>query len=248
MTPDPLVLDAIAGTVDGFGRHWNGYELHGAEHIPRDGGCLLVLYHGLVPLDGWYLVARLYREHGLFVRSLADRWLFDVPGLAQLANLGGAVAGTREAAVEMLGEGAPVMVSPGGVKEAIAGPRHYYRVHWGSRLGFAHVALEANVPLLPVFGENVEELYRAPWSGSPPVQWLYRRTGIPIMPLVGLGPLPFPVRVRTWIGRPLHPRPSEKADSLRARMELALQKLIDEHQPPRPRLLRGLADRLGGAP
>lgn len=248
MPHDPLLLDALAGTVDRFGRNWNAYELHGAAHVPRDGGCLLVLYHGLVPLDAWYLVARLYREYGLFVRSLSDRWLFDVPGLSQLAAAGGAVAGTREAAVRMLRDGNPVLVSPGGVREAIAGPSHYYRVHWGSRLGFAHVALEADVPLIPVFGENVEELYRAPWSGTAPVQWLYRRVGVPIMPLVGMGPLPFPVKVRTWMGRPLHPRAGESAESLRSRMELALQGLIDEHQRPRPRLLRGLAERLGGTP
>lgn len=247
MTLDPLALDALAGTVDRFSRAWNDYELHGVEHVPRDGGCLLVLYHGLVPLDGWYLVARLYREHGLLVRSLADRWLFRLPGVSAFAYAGGAVPGTREAAVDMLQQGSPVMVSPGGVREAIAGPNHYYRVHWGSRLGFAHVALEANIPLLPVFGENVEELYRAPWSGAAPFQWLYRTIGVPLMPVVGVGPLPFPVKVRTWIGRPLHPRPGESPESLRSRMELALQRLIDEHQGQRPRLLRGLAERLGGA-
>ena len=248
MTPDPLVLDAIAGTVDRFGRRWNGYELHGAEHIPRDGACLLVFYHGLIPLDAWYLLARLYREHGLYVRSLADRWLFRVPGLAELAGTGGAVAGTREAALSLLMAGHAVAVSPGGVREAIAGPRDHYRLQWGTRTGFAHVAKEANVPLLPVFGQNVEEMYRAPWSSTAPVRWLYRRTGIPLMPVVGVGPLPFPVKVRTWIGRPLHPRPGESAEALRSRMEVALQRLIDDHQPPRPRLLRGLTERLGGTP
>lgn len=248
MAPDPLALDALAGIVDRFGRRWNGYELEGAHRIPRDGGCLLVLYHGLVPLDVLYLVARLYREHGLFVRSLADRRLFAVPGLAHVVQAGGAVPGTREAAIALLREGSPVAVSPGGVREAIAGPQHHYRLHWGSREGFAHVALEANVPLLPVFGQNAEEVYRAPWSGSAPMRWLHRRVGFPVMPLVGMGPLPFPVKVRTWIGQPLHPRPSESAASLRARVESALQRLMDEHQPARPRLLRGLAERIGGSP
>ena len=246
MDADPQTRDALAGAIDGFGRRWNGYELHGVEHVPREGGCLLVLYHGLIPLDGWYLIARLYREHGILVRSLADRWLFRVPGLAEVAHLGGAIAGERAPAVRLLREGNVVLVSPGGVKEAIAGPDHMYELQWGQRLGFAQVALDAGVPLLPVFGENVEELYRAPWSASAPVRWVYRRSGIPIMPLVGLGALPFPVKVRTWIGPPVVPRTGESPASLRSRMALALQALIDEHQAPRPRLLRGLAARIKG--
>lgn len=243
MEHDPLVLDAVAGAVDRVGRVWNGYELRGVEHIPQDQPALLVVYHGLVPLDCWYLIARLYREHGIHLRALADRWLFRAPGLARLCRTAGAIPAEPGAALRLLRAGHLVIVAPGGVREAISGRSRRYRVTWGQRLGFARLALEADVPLIPVFGEGVEELYRAPLAGWAPLDALYEQTRLPLVPVVGLGALPFPVRVRTWIGEPLYARDTEGPGALRDRVEASLQALIDEHQAGSPRLLRGLVDR-----
>ncbi len=245
MDGDPLVLDAMAGAVDGFGRRWNAYEIRGVENIPRGRPSLLVLYHGLMPLDGWYLLARLYREHGIRVRGLADRWMFQVPGLAGFVRTGGAVPGAPDVALRLLQQGETVLVSPGGVREAIAGRPGLYEVRWGERLGFARLALQARVPLMPVFGENVEALYRAPLAHTRPIQALYERTRLPLVPIVGLGPLPWPVKVRTWIGEPIEPRPEDTPESLRDRVRDALQALMDDHQARRPRLMRGLLQRAG---
>lgn len=244
MHADPLVIDALAGAVDRFGARWNGYRLDGVEHIPRDRGCLLVLYHGLVPLDGWYLLARLYREHGIRVRSLADRWLFQVPGLAWTARAGGAVVASPGAARRLLADGEVVLVSPGGVREALKGAPRRYRVTWGDRLGFARLALETGAPCLPVFGEHVEELYRAPLVHTRPFQALYEATRLPLVPVVGLGPLPMPVRIRSWIGAPIAPVPGEAPEALRDRVRDGLQALIDAHRGERPHLARGLWERI----
>jgi 1-acyl-sn-glycerol-3-phosphate acyltransferase len=159
---------------------------------------------------------------------------------------GQAIPGEPEAACQLLREGHKLFVSPGGVREAIAGREWYYRVHWGQRLGFARLALRAQVPLVPVFGENVEELYRAPGVHARPIQALYERTRLPLVPIVGLGPLPFPVKIRTWIGPPVVPVAGETPEHLRDRTRDALQALMDAHQPRRPRLLRGLVERLRG--
>ena len=244
MTADPLVLDAFAGLVDRLGRRWHDYQVCGAEQIPRDRGSLLVFYHGLVPVDGYLLTARLYREHGLFARALADRWLFELPGLSTLVRAGGAVPAAPETARSLLDAGYPVLVSPGGVREAIAGRPGFYRVTWGDRQGFARLALDAHVPILPVFSENIEEAYRAPFAHARLFQALYERTRLPLVPIVGLGLLPFPVKLRTWIGEPIEPRDGETAAALRDRTREALQALIDAHQGPRPRLLRGLVQRV----
>ncbi len=239
--------DTLARTVDAFGRRWHRYEIVGADRIPRDRPSLVVLYHGFVPLDAWFFLARMHLEHGHFVRSLTDRFLMATPGLGGMAEAGGAVVGEPEAAYRLLREGHTVLVSPGGVREAIAGRRHHYRVHWGDRLGFARLALRAQVPLIPIFGENVEELYRSPGSDRAPFQALYERTRLPLVPVVGLGPLPFPVRLRTWVGHPVAPRPGEEPSALRDRVRCALQGLIDTHQGHRPRLPRGLWQRLRAA-
>ena len=203
-----------------------------------------MLYHGFMPLDGWYLLARLYREHGLHVRALADRFLFETPGLEWICRTGGAIPGEPDAAYAMLAAGHTVLVSPGGVREAIAGRKHHYRVCWGPRLGFARLALRTGVPLIPVFGENVEELYRSPGVHRRPFQQLYELTRLPIVPVTGMGWLPWPVKVRSWIGPPVEPRPQDTAESLRDRAREELQALMDRHQSPRPRLPRALLQRL----
>jgi 1-acyl-sn-glycerol-3-phosphate acyltransferase len=230
--------------LDRFGRVWNGYEVRGLQAIPADRPVLLVAYHGFFPVDGWYLTARYWLETGRVIRSLGDRWLFQMPGLSRFLRHVGSVPGNRKDAVRLLREGNTVFVSPGGVREALAGPRDHYNVLWGKRLGFAHVALEAGVDLVPVFTENIEEVYRAPGSSTAPFRWLYERTRWPLVPIVGMGMLPWPVKLRTWVGERVQHDPRDTPEQLRDRARMALQTLMDRHQGPPPRLARGLWARL----
>jgi 1-acyl-sn-glycerol-3-phosphate acyltransferase len=239
--------DALARAVDTFGRAWHAYDLVGAERIPRDRASIVVLYHGFMPLDGWFFLARMYLEHGLHIRALTDRWLLATPGLRRLVDIGQAVSADPDEGLRLLSQGHTLLVAPGGTREAIKGKPRHYQVTWGQRVGFARLALRANVPLIPIFGENVEEIFRSPFVHARPFQAFYERTRWPIVPLAGLGPLPFPVKVRTWVGQPVEPRPDDTPEILRDRVRDELQALIDAHQGGRPRLLRGLLARARGA-
>ncbi len=233
----------FARAVDAFGRLWHDYEICGLEHLPAGRPALIVMYHGFMPFDAWFFLARMMVSHDQWIRSLTDRWLLATPGLASLVTAGGAIAGDPEGAHRLFQEGSSVIVAPGGTREAIGGRRWYYKVNWGHRVGFAKLALRENVPIVPMFSENVEEIYRAPFAGSTPFQAFYEATRWPVVPVVGFGAMPFPVKLRTWLGEPLLPREGETPESLRDRTRDAIQALIDAHQSPRPRLLRGLADR-----
>lgn len=72
----------IAILWDFHGWVWNGYEVVGLENIPNkgEGGALLIYYHGAIPLDIYYLLAKciLYKER--MITAVADRFLFKVPG------------------------------------------------------------------------------------------------------------------------------------------------------------------------
>jgi len=242
MEPSSQML-AFARMLDAFGRRWHDYEVKGLDHLPSPGPALVVMYHGFMPLDGWLFLARMRVEHGRWLRSLTDRWLLATPGLGPVVTAGGAISGEPEAAYELLSAGETVLVSPGGTREAIGGRRWYYRVNWGERKGFARLALRAGVPLIPMFTENVEEIYRAPFAGSWPVQSFYEATRWPAVPVVGLGAMPFPVKLTTWLGEPVVPREGETSEQLRDRVREALQSLIDAKQGQRPRLLRGMVQR-----
>ncbi len=236
--------EGIATAIDAFGRRWNGYETRGTEHLPPAGsGGLIVFYHGFLPLDAWYFGTRYYLETGRIVHGLGDRWLFKVPGLSQLVTSMGSAEGTRENAVNWLQSGELVGVSPGGTREAIKGRREHYTLKWGHRLGFVEVAMEAGVPMFPAFTENVEELYRSPLVGSRPIQALYERTRWPIVPVVGLGPLPLPVKLTSHIGPGVVARPGESAADVRQRVADGIRALIAAHQSSRPRIPRALLQR-----
>jgi 1-acyl-sn-glycerol-3-phosphate acyltransferase len=242
--PNPKTLKNIAKIITTFGRWYNGFESFGDEHIPSTGPALVVFYHGLMPLDAWYFGLNYYLKTGRLIRGLGDRWLFKAPGMKQLVRAVGGVEGRPQVALQMLKDGHLVGVSPGGVREAISGTENNYKLIWGKRLGFAKLAIEANVPIIPGFTKNVEEIYRAPFAGTPLFQAIYEATRLPLVPFLGLGPLPFPAKLITYIGEPIHPKPGETPESLKQRTQEALEQLIMKYQPKDQTILSAIKERL----
>ena len=60
-----------------------GYEIHGLEKIPDEGPALIVYYHGAIPIDYYYFLASLIIRKGRTCHSVADHFLFNVPGKYQ---------------------------------------------------------------------------------------------------------------------------------------------------------------------
>ncbi|MCB0383838.1 MAG: acyltransferase family protein [Bdellovibrionales bacterium] len=236
------ILDPVARAVSWFGRIYNDYEVEGLENIPTEGPALVVFYHGLVPLDLWYCGLLYYLETGRKARALGDDFLFKIPGLGSLVSSIGGVPGDPKLAVELLKDGNVVGVSPGGVREAISGADNDYKLVWGNRQGFARVALEAKVPIVPGFTRNVEGLYRAPFAGTSFVQNLYEKTRWPLVPIVGVGALPFPVKLVSHIGEPIPYDPNDSPATLVGKTRSALERLIAENQPKDSTVLTGLEE------
>src|SRR6218665_1551017 len=88
--------------------------------------------------------------------------------------------GTITTCCKSLAEGNLLAISPGGVREAQFGTPNYDLV-WGSRVGFAKVALQANVPVIPVFTQNVREAFRTVQFGKRFARFIYDRFRIPMM-------------------------------------------------------------------
>lgn len=71
--------------------HWicvlliSGYEIEGLENIPDHGSALLVFYHGNLPLDVYYVIAKclLYKKRTL--HCVGDKFIFKMPGKEFLA-------------------------------------------------------------------------------------------------------------------------------------------------------------------
>lgn len=56
-----------------------GYEIRGFENIP-DGPFLLIYYHGALPIDMYYFIARMLLFKRRHIHTVADRFMFKIPG------------------------------------------------------------------------------------------------------------------------------------------------------------------------
>ncbi len=58
-----------------------GYEVEGLENIPTAGPVLIVFYHGALPIDFYYLFAKIWLYRNRRVRVVADKFVFKIPGM-----------------------------------------------------------------------------------------------------------------------------------------------------------------------
>jgi len=162
--PSPLVqtfLGTLAGqaTLTGIIEYFHA-TLEGAEHIPKQGGALIVGNHALFAIDTAVLGALIVREIGRSPRFLADRMLWTIPGFRQLITAIGALPGAPDTADELLRSGELVVVYPGGVDDSLKLSDERYQLKWKERAGFARVAMGASVPIIPVVGFGIDEMYK----------------------------------------------------------------------------------------
>jgi len=235
--------ETVATIWDAHAWLWHGYELWGLENLPLEGGALLVYYHGALPLDYYYLVGRVLLLKEVVIHSVVDNFLFKLPGLKLVLDVFCCTPGTVEICTEHLKEGKILGIAPGGVYEAQFGD-HNYKILWRQRLGFAKTALQANVPILPVFTENIREAFRVfPFFESFFLK-MWIKTRLPLRPLFG----GFPVRLRTHIGEPIYPEEGMSPEELRERCERALENMIATHQRLPGSITRGILDRFWSKP
>lgn len=133
--------------------------LEHAERIPRNGGALIVGNHALFAVDTAVLGALIVRDIGRNPRFLADRMLWKIPGFQKLIEAIGALPGEPQAAEELLKQGELVVVYPGGVDDSLKLVGERYQLKWKARSGFAKVALAARVPIIPVVGLGIDDMY-----------------------------------------------------------------------------------------
>jgi 1-acyl-sn-glycerol-3-phosphate acyltransferase len=191
------------------------YDVKGLEHVPRRGRAIIVSNHGLLPLDGWFLFYEIMRATGRWVRGLTDWRIYRIPWLRQFFMDMGMVEGTPENGDALLRREEIVFIMPGGSKEAWKSSRYRYRLLWQGRLGFIRMALRNRAPIIPSANVGTDDTYRVFFDGYTTAYKIFRtkKALLPISLPVGLGPLPFPVRMTQYVGAPIalpYPPEAEK--------------------------------------
>ncbi|XP_026526231.1 transmembrane protein 68-like [Notechis scutatus] len=232
---DPVRL-IIAIILDGCGRLWHGYELHGIENIP-DGPGLIIYYHGALPLDYLYFLAKIFILKRRCCYSIADDCLFVFPGVQALTGVTGIIQNKKEECLNVLKKGKLLGISPGGMREALFSDKSY-KLIWHKRKGFAQLAVDMKVPIIPMCTQNIREGYWI-FGQSTLARRLYEYSRIPFLPVCG----GFPVKFRTYIGEPILYNPNVTAEELAAKTQIALQSLIRKHQQIPGSICRALLER-----
>ncbi|KAJ2941406.1 hypothetical protein O0L34_g3614 [Tuta absoluta] len=230
---------AVCALWDAHGWLWHGYEVRGLENLPTEGPFLVIYYHGALPIDMYYFIARMLLHRRQHIHTVADRFMFKIPGWSNLLEGLCVIPGTVQTCAGVLRSGNPLAISPGGVYEAQFGD-HYYRLNWKNRVGFAKVAQEAKVPIIPMFTQNVREAFRT-------VGWLrgiclriYAATRIPLAPVYG----GFPVKLITHLGKPIPHDPALTPEQLQLKVASAIEDLVEEHQRVPGSILLALIERV----
>ncbi|XP_066480509.1 DGAT1/2-independent enzyme synthesizing storage lipids-like [Tiliqua scincoides] len=232
---------AVSQLWDSYGVLWHGYEVHGMDKIPEGPG-LVVVYHGAFPLDYFYFVCRLYLQTGRLCHSVVDYHFSKIPGINLFYNVHGLTHDGRMECVDILKKGYLLGVLPGGVREALFSDDNYSLL-WGRRSGFAHVARDAKVPIIPMFTKNLREGYRT-LGKIWPLKWLYERTRWLIVPIYG----GFPVKFCTYVGDPIPYDPNITVEELAEKTKTAIKNLRDKHQQIPGSIRRALLERFNKHP
>ena len=172
----PAVDGARDGDVDGWGRservrqvarrlydplyrRWFRAEWEGLEHVPREGGALLVANHGgAIPSDAPVIMHGLETELGRPVYGLADNLFRTLPVIGTLWSRTGGVPAHPDNAFRLLhDEQQLVLVFPEGTKATGKLVSERYRLRRFGRGGFVEIAMRAGVPVVPIAVVGNEE-------------------------------------------------------------------------------------------
>nr|XP_060631312.1 monoacylglycerol/Diacylglycerol O-acyltransferase-like isoform X2 [Anolis sagrei ordinatus] len=219
-----------------LGKILHGYEICEIENLPK-GPAVLVYYHGALAMDQCFFMFTLYRITGRFCFSVMGHFLFHLPGLKQFLHINQCYHPTREECVAFLKQGHLLGIAPGGVREQNYGD-NTYKLLWGKRRGFAQIAIDAKVPVIPVFTQNIREGYII-YGNTRLTRWIYEQTRVLSFPVYGI----IPVKLRTHIGQPIPYDPNITAEELAEKAKMAVEALRDKHQRIPGSILRALWER-----
>lgn len=188
-------------------------RLLGAEHLPARGPVLLVGNHGVWGYETPAFFHLVHQATGRYPLGLAERGFFRIPLIRTVLPWLGGIEGTRDKALAALDEGNLVVCYPGGARETFKRSQGRYTLRWERALGFVRLAAQAGVPIIPFAGFGVDDTFLYPPGEERLCVRMSAEDKYRIPLVVGLGPLPLPVRITFAVGEPHEPPPANAPES-----------------------------------
>lgn len=212
-----------------FVKAWHRPRAHGLEQVPTDRPVVYVAKHpqGFLYFETISMGLLAYFDRGqrlpFKVMEKQGTSIHNTPVLGWLRRNFNAVPATEEAGLQALRGGESILIFPGGARELYGEPD---RLRWDGRRGFARIAAQAGVEVVPFAVAGADQQH--PW-----------RLKVSQKHTLWLPPFPLPVRFDVWFGAPLSPPPPGDDAAVAAfadRVAAETQALLD----------RAMAARRGG--
>jgi 1-acyl-sn-glycerol-3-phosphate acyltransferase len=254
---DPEHIRRTLPGMKAYAELYHRAEVRGLDNIPDDGPVLLVGNHsgGTLIADTFVFSAAFYEHFGpqRVFHQLAHDLVFRVPGARALVSRWGTVPASPENMERALDLGAALLVYPGGDWETYRPSWESATIDFAGRKGFARLALEHNVPIVPVVAIGGQEtgLFLGQGSRVSRALGLDKALRLKVLPPV-LGPpfgatvldlplrVPLPAKITVTVGQPidLRERLGRNADADQAyelvttNMQRTLTRLGNERTVP----------------
>lgn len=217
---DPEHIRRTLPAMKAYGELYHRAEVRGLENIPEDGPVLLVGNHsgGTLIADTFVFTAAFYEHFGpnRAFHQLAHDMVFRVPGARALVAPWGTVPANPENMKRALDRDAALLVYPGGDWETYRPSWESSKIDFAGRKGFARLALEHDVPIIPVVSIGGQEtaLFLGQGSRMSRALGVDRTFRIKVLPPV-LGPpfgttvldlpirFPLPAKITVSVGQPI---------------------------------------------
>jgi 1-acyl-sn-glycerol-3-phosphate acyltransferase len=254
---DPEHIRRTLPTMQAYADLYHRAEVRGLDNIPADGPVLLVGNHsgGTMIADTFVFAAAFYGRFGAnrTFHQLAHDLVFRVPGARALVARWGTVPASPANMARALDLGAALLVYPGGDWETYRPSWESATIDFAGRKGFARLALEYDVPVVPVVAIGGQEtgLFLGQGSRVARALRLDKTMRLKVLPAV-LGPpvgptildlplrVPIPAKITISVGQPIDLRAKlgRKADAEEAydlvttNMQRTLTRLGNERTAP----------------
>lgn len=199
---DPVVAEMAWHVLNGLYYDYFRVEVEGIENVPTEGGAVLVANHGgaALPYDAAMLALAVLNEAAIprRVRVIGTEIFNMLPWVSHLYRKVGAAYAARDDAREILRRGHLLGVFPEGERGFMKPVWEAYRVGRLGRGGFAEIAQEASVPIVPVAIIGSEEVHPAVMVSkrlAKIVRMFFPEQRVEEI-AIALNPVPLPIRWR----------------------------------------------------
>ncbi|MFT7127892.1 MAG: 1-acyl-sn-glycerol-3-phosphate acyltransferase, partial [Pseudoalteromonas tetraodonis] len=145
LSPVSFFTTEQALSVSVLGRKYHRHSVVGSENIPEDGSWLMITNHSLATYENMMMTNHVLEKTGRIVRSLGDRAIFKIPVYREYCVATGVVEGSNKIANQLLDDGEIVMISPGGMAEALRPSEQKRTLMWETRKGFVRLSVRKQV-------------------------------------------------------------------------------------------------------